>query len=312
MTNYEQLLPRERGWLSYFEVWANEDHLLHIRSTRFAEDYQRFRWKDIQTISVTEFPHGTGTQWMIVIAAGFLSLAGLLIPTAWGWRVFFGLPALLGLVLGVRDLVRGPKCRFVVQTAAGSEVLAAVRRMRMAQRFLPIARARITEAQGPVESDFPSPSAWPQVASAPSWEGLSEPNFRVVFLLFGLWIANAILTLVGTYVDKSGQTILLSLSATIVEMVLVILIIRQFHLLDHLAIRRLAMAGGVGQCVEWIVAIVYLYLLFRDVPSGIPQKDFLALPYANWTVAGSVGWRILAGAIGFWVTRNRWRKEKAG
>lgn len=310
MTNYEQLLPRERGWLGYSELWANGDHLLQIRSSRFAEDYQRFRWKDIQSLSLTTLPHGTGTQWAVLLLTGFTLLAGILLPPTWGWRIFFSIPGLLSFPIAVRELSRGPKCRVFLHTAAGAEALSSIGRISAAQTFLDLARPRIAAIQGDFAPGTAFPAVLPQAPARPEHE-LPAPNLNIVYLLFGLWLANSILTLAGTYWDQTSQILFLALSATIVELVLVILALRQFHSLDYLVTRRVLTAGFVCQILDWIIAITYLVILFRDAPSGVPTRDFLSLPYAHWSVAYSASWRVLGGLAGYWSLRPHWRKPRA-
>ena len=50
---YRRILPRERGWFSYAELWAEDDHLLSVLSRRISSSYQRFPLNEIQGITVT-------------------------------------------------------------------------------------------------------------------------------------------------------------------------------------------------------------------------------------------------------------------
>ena len=303
MTSYQRLIPRERGWFGYSELWADSDHLLQLRSSRFAEDYQRFRWKDIQSISITELPHGTGTQWAAIFITGFLMLAGWLIPSAWGWRIFFGIWGTVAFPIALRELLRGPKCRCFLHTAAGTELLAAVARIHTAERLLPDLRARIAAVQGVLSVTAPLESVIPQAPPRPEME-LPEPNRRVAYLLVGLWAAMALLEVAGTYWDKTGQTAFISLGAAVVEIILAILVIRQFVALDYLWTRRIAGGALVFQVIDLIIGITYLTLMFRDTTSGAARADFLSLPYANWSVAFSATWRVIAAAAGYWSLRK--------
>src|SRR5437016_13358775 len=47
---YRRLPGKQRGWIRKSSLWEGEDHLLLVRGTRFAEDYRRFYYRDIQAI----------------------------------------------------------------------------------------------------------------------------------------------------------------------------------------------------------------------------------------------------------------------
>jgi hypothetical protein len=55
---YRRLTGRKRTLLGYSQLWLAPDHILLVKSTRFAENYQRFALADIQAITVTETPLG--------------------------------------------------------------------------------------------------------------------------------------------------------------------------------------------------------------------------------------------------------------
>jgi hypothetical protein len=55
---YHRLTGRKRTLLGYSQLWLAPDHILLVKSTRFAESYQRFALADIQAVTVTETPLG--------------------------------------------------------------------------------------------------------------------------------------------------------------------------------------------------------------------------------------------------------------
>jgi hypothetical protein len=55
---YRRLTGRKRTLFGYSQLWLAPDHILLVKSTRFAENYQRFALADIQAITVTETPLG--------------------------------------------------------------------------------------------------------------------------------------------------------------------------------------------------------------------------------------------------------------
>lgn len=315
--SYERVMPRERRGFGFAEVWVNGDHLLHIRSSRFAEDYQRFRWKDIQTISVTELPHGTGAQWAAIMISGLVMLAGWLIPNAWGWRIFFGIWGTIAFPIALSNLLRGPKCRCYVHTAAGTELLSAVVRIRRAEVFLQTVRERIRAVQGELGAGYglsQPPQAAPASPSSPMGQsGIDSPvtKRRLAYFLFGLWIGDAILALIAAFLDKSGQTTGLGVTASVVETVLVIFVVRQFHTLDDLGIRRIAIAGLIFQLIDWGMTGYFLTEMFREGVAAARTREFLSLPFAVPGLIFTVSWRLVGAAAGFWSLRRKRPKEES-
>src|SRR6266849_5352271 len=59
---YQRLTGRKRTLLGYSQLWLGPDHLLLVKSTRFAEEYQRFALADIQAITLTEMHGLLGTR----------------------------------------------------------------------------------------------------------------------------------------------------------------------------------------------------------------------------------------------------------
>ena len=55
---YQRLTGRKRTLFGYSQLWLAPDHILLVKSTHFAENYQRFALADIQAITVTETPLG--------------------------------------------------------------------------------------------------------------------------------------------------------------------------------------------------------------------------------------------------------------
>lgn len=315
--NYERVTPRERRGFGFAEVWVNSDHLLHIRSSRFAEDYQRFRWKDIQTISVTELPHGTGAQWAAILISGLLMLAGWLIPNAWGWRIFWGIWGTIAFPIALSNLLRGPKCRCYIHTAAGTELLSGVARVRRAEVFLRTVRERIRAVQG----ELGAVQGWdqpPQIAPAEPSSPFGEADTqgvntkrRLAYFLFALWIGDAILSLVAAFLDKTGQTMGLGVTASVVETILVIYVIRQFHTLDDLGVRRIAIAGLIFQLVDWGMTGYFVTEMFREGLAAARAREYLSLPYAVPGLIFTVGWRVMGAAAGFWSLRRKQPKEES-
>ena len=79
---YTKLTRRHRTVLGYTQLWLAADHLLLLTSSRFAEQYQRFAFTDIQAIVVTQRPPQVVLQVVQQIRKGYKFRERLLRPAA--------------------------------------------------------------------------------------------------------------------------------------------------------------------------------------------------------------------------------------
>ena len=147
--HYTKLPGTGLGWSGWTRLWLAEDHLLEMNWTIVTERYHRVFLQDIRSVLAQRTK--TGFYWNV--ALGSLAALGLAIAGALYWGgtkiedddgrmavwIFGGMFAALALVLlvllGINALF-GPTCRFYVQTAAGTRLLAAPTRLRGADRLL--------------------------------------------------------------------------------------------------------------------------------------------------------------------------------
>ncbi len=197
---YRRLTAKKRTLLGFTQLWIAPDHLLLLKSTRFAESYQRFSFADIQSIVVTEMPDAKAFQFLVLAgiitgAVGFLSVDSL------AARIFFGAIGAIALLAMIGNIALGPRCRCVLNTAITHEELAPLSRTRSAQKVLDRLRPMIEAVQGSLTPDraaavdlpresFEKP---PAVASSPGY--LPES-------LFILFLINAALVLAGARFPK--------------------------------------------------------------------------------------------------------------
>lgn len=148
---YRRLLPRERGIYSYAELWAEDDHLLSVKSTRINVEYQRFPLRGVQAISITTLPHWTWPQIAWLLSSGAVLIATALVPIS-VLRMFLAAFTVWPFVLAVRELMRGPRCRTFIHTVTGSHALPAVSRQNRVPEFLDLVTPMIEGVQGRAES----------------------------------------------------------------------------------------------------------------------------------------------------------------
>src|SRR5581483_9866230 len=149
---YTRLTGRKRSLLGYTQLWLGPDHVLQVRSTRFAERYQRFSLGDIQAIVVTELPPQLAFHFLALAAV--LACVGGFFLSPWIFSKFvFGPMAAIALAILIGNIALGPRCRCELHTAVSHEALAPVRRLRSARTFLNKIVPAIEAVQGTLAAD---------------------------------------------------------------------------------------------------------------------------------------------------------------
>src|ERR1019366_8825947 len=152
MSPYTKLTPRHRTLGGYTQLWLAPDHLLLLTNTRFAEEYKRFAFSDIQSIVVTRLPSQLVLQIVMILAAlAWMSLWFAVDSRFARWT--FEIAGALALLWPAVDLARGPRCRCFLRTRVSGELLAPVSRMKTADHFLALIRPVIESAQGALPAE---------------------------------------------------------------------------------------------------------------------------------------------------------------
>ena len=197
-----------KSFLGFSSLWQGGDHLLYIKGSGFllpfSEEYKRFRYGDIQTLVISR----TAGLWLG--ALGYL--AGLALVGTIGFSLLFSrdpddvallvttlaipLPLfILLLLLLVRHVLLGPRCRLDIQTALKTERLAAVSRLHQGKETIARLTPLIRESQEklPTTGD-PSAPAATQTRTASATPLKQPPLARPAFSLAAIF-ATALLLL---------------------------------------------------------------------------------------------------------------------
>lgn len=164
-SGYRRLLP---GWalvLLFFvigifvlllrgrrvQLWSGKDHLLQVEWDGYREYYKRFRYGDIQSLTMVRTQESLMITALLGVATFVFALFGV-VAAALELRIVMMSVAGLLAVLAVVNLAGGPTCRCFLRTAVQQEELASLTRVRNARRVLDALRPLIAEAQGPFEA----------------------------------------------------------------------------------------------------------------------------------------------------------------
>jgi hypothetical protein len=305
-TPYRRIGPRERDWFWYYELWLGPDHLLQLRSSRFTEEYQRFLYKDIQAITVTETSRYPAWQiaWLALSAA--LLIAANVIPEFALTRGLASIPPAVSLLFALRDVIRGPRCITMLYTAVSAEPLRAIARTRVAARAVARLKEEIEAVQGVWQGEAPAPLSPLFHAETPE-RVLREPALsRVYLLLFGVLHLDAWISVSGLFLKRWNETFGISLSAAMAEVALAVLLLRRTPRATRSHFRYWCVAvAAVLLCIDWMLSLGLISQAFAKAMEAAKNKQefdpnaFESLPWFLPAVRFAIFWRLFVSMAGF-------------
>jgi hypothetical protein len=239
-------------------LWLAEDHLLSVQSSRFAEDYRRYYFRDVQAITIHRTAAVSPWTYLTGAVAAVLLAPGLFFEFQNAFLWFSG-GLFLALTLSLIGL--GPTCACYIQTAVSRDRLGSLRWIRAAENTLRILQPRIEEVQGPLT---------PEMLSLPSEPPLSGPFIQPPPL----------------------PTLKLPETGWGYEFLFAVLLVDSLHAYLGLSHRGTAMdVAAFAILITEIVSIVWLLIRQRrfEVPGSIRALVILALvATAGFTYAANV------------------------
>lgn len=220
-----------KSLLGFSSLWQGGDHLLYIKGSGFllpfTEEYKRFRYGDIQTLVISRraglwlgtLGYLTGLVLVGGIAFGLLFTrdpddVALLVTT-------LGVPLplfILLLLLLVRHVILGPRCRLDIQTALKTERLVAVSRLHQGKETIARLAPLIRQAQERIPTAATSPGSEAPGAK-PVTTGTSPlrqpPLVRPAFLLAGIFAGALLLLLHFPHTAVSALFLLVGIVAAV-------------------------------------------------------------------------------------------------
>jgi hypothetical protein len=304
---YTKLTRRHRRIFGYSQLWLAPDHILLVNSIRFAEDYKRFFFADIQSIVVTERPANVVLQIAMILAAlAWMSLWFAVDSRVAKW--FFEITGAFALLWPIVDIARGTRCRAILQTRVSREVLEPVSRMNIARRFLAAIQPRIEAVQGVLPQQFHLETTSAQLEPPPP--EIARNLGYLPEIVFGIFLVNAILIWASVQFPKVQELAGALTNTLFVELLLVVVALARRRDRDPRVIIYgvLALAViGIGFDYVTISREIYGLVLSLQNQSKtdktIPFILRLFPPTGYRTIVASA-WRAAAGVIGlvasFW------------
>jgi hypothetical protein len=142
--NYKRL---SSGWHIFYRytLWMGQDHLLHVATGIFVEEYKRFYFRDIQSLIVHK--SNAWLVWNFVLL--FLAFGSALISAALVdiERMVAGIITALLIMIVLSSFIRGPGCVCYIQTAVQKQKLRSISRINKARKIMDFLKPVIHKAQ---------------------------------------------------------------------------------------------------------------------------------------------------------------------
>ena len=111
-----------------------QDHLLHIATGIFVEEYKRFYFRDIQSLTIHK-----SKSWIVVntvLAVLVVGFASLTVAFDDLERIIAGIITITWIMILVVNYIRGPGCVCYIQTAVQRQKLRSISRINKAQKIM--------------------------------------------------------------------------------------------------------------------------------------------------------------------------------
>lgn len=302
---YKRLSGRRRTLAEVTSLYLGQDHILQVRSSRISEDYRRFYFQDVQSLTIRK------TAALHFVWAGFIVLVALLVGWATGdvrWPL--GLLAAGALFLWLR----GPSCDVRLQTGVSSERLRSLHRLKTAQRVVPLLRERIEAVQGRVVSvpdDYAASSVGaPPPPPLPSPDQMTHglaPRRNDHAWFFGFLAIEAAVVVAWLFTGVRGLEQAAGAAAVVEFLAVVMVMVRQSQQRVPRMLRNMIfVAAG-----RWFLAqstgmvLAYKAVLFDGVKGTLDPMTIVRGTFSYISVASLAA----TAAVGMWLSLRTYPDE---
>lgn len=284
---YRRLPGRgRRGWIVFSvrcSLWLGPDHVLAVQNMGVNEEYKRFYFRDIQSVTIEQ--NRTALMWncingvlATVIGVLFYAFSESAGPGGGaGFLITGGILSGIFLLALIISYLRGPSCVCRVRTAVQTEELPSLGRTHAAQKTLAIIKPLIEQAQGAFSAgDIANVAAAPTSVAAPVRPAPQAPVSAVLARApvvrhpsSGVWHAALFAALV---IDAAGGFLVLlhpawrALHAINVILMLVVMglsftaLVKQRSAILPDALKKITITAFVWDIASLFIAALYGYI----------------------------------------------------
>ena len=147
------------------ELWLCDDHLLCIKHAVFVETYQRFYYRDIESITVTV----TKRFWILNLLFGSSLVFGIILLVSGAPMPAFCVFVVIWLIPTLINIAYGTTCKTELRTRVNTRSCTSLRRLRSTKKAIALLNERIRAAQMTDAETVPPPvPAAPEAADMPT------------------------------------------------------------------------------------------------------------------------------------------------
>lgn len=141
---YRKLTRMRRGVGLMTQLWLGEDHLLHVTSTGYTENYRRCYLRDIQTMLIV---HTAGRTYVALTIFVLAAIPAIILTANDSGPMGYGIVVAVALPFFIWNYLLGEGCRVVVVTAVQQEKVPSLSRLPKTRRVLAELKVLIEAAQ---------------------------------------------------------------------------------------------------------------------------------------------------------------------
>ncbi len=266
-------------------LWYGPDHLLLVESAFFREQYKRFYFKDIQSIAM----HRTGIHWVWTFVWGAVSLLfGIIAALVPGTPYVSGTICALSLFALMVNLLMGPSCQVILQTAVQRHRLSTLKRVKTAGKAMDRIKAFVEAQQGSWEKQKSiDAQSWQQDRAASRLDQAPVAKSQMVEekapvgpylpllhqIMFGLLAAMGVLGAIQIELKNLPLGLLGSLLHAVVQIMVIVTLVRWHRHLKGTAIAKMNWLALIFISFQTAVG----YVLYFVVSFQYPEIN-----YHNW------------------------------
>ena len=310
---YKRLPGKKKNLAGCYTLYQGADHLLLVYARFGLEDYRRFYFSDIQSISTYKTATGLVQNIIITVIGALFGL--LLIPDGDVSAATGIIIAAIFAVLLIINILRGPTCETTIKTAVQTEKLHPLNRLKRAHKVMDQIAPLIRGIQGelppaalgnkPVRAEPARPAnpvgsaanAQPQAHKSRKEKGYAH------LALFSLLVLDMVLVLMNTALHLTAVALVSSLVTLAIAISCIIALVRQTHGRMPGPVRLLTWSALGYVCISWIVSYIHTMSMFFDDPQALSNQwqvleNFAALTFFESPLVSVIHCLVVGSAIG--------------
>lgn len=305
------------------QLWLGAEHLLVVEWDGYREYYKRFRYPDIQFLTVRRTPDGKYITGILGFVVFVFCVLAFVAGDPVGLTILLVIAGIIGLVLLVHVL-SGPTCQCHLRTAVQKEELVSLTRVPRARKALDRLRAKIVAAQGEQSAaDIYARAAAEAAAlvgdaglNAPPVIGLAMPQTpvkapprhyqsKVHFIFFCILLADLPFTTLETFYHPPWISVIGTLMLCLIIGFAIAALVKQQNTDLSPGLKRIPWLALTCVAVFFVLALIRgIYIGINNSGSVGPGSSSYDDPFSLTMTIISTSFTVLMGVLGLILLRR--------